>query len=138
TVPADGTMTTLNLGTGNKLYTLTPGRYTNLPTFNSGDIVMFKQASANNVGGVFYIAGGGFKSTGASILMDPTTTGGVMIYNAPQSSSNSQQVQISGNSSGTVNLSPLTSSAYAGLLMWQDRTSTVPLSISGNGNFNLK
>jgi type II secretory pathway pseudopilin PulG len=135
-VPPDGTMTVVNLGQGNKQYTLTPGRYNNLPNFSAGDVVILKQASAGN-GGIYYLDGGGLKSTGATIIMDPLTTGGVMLYNHPSSSSSNQQIQITGNASGTVSLSPLTSGPYAGILLWEDRTSTVPLSISGNGTFNL-
>jgi hypothetical protein len=130
-------MTTLSLGQGNTEYILTPGRYTNLPTFSSGDVVILKQASANNAGGIYYIDGGGFKSTGASITMDPLTTGGVMIYNAPASSADSEKIQITGNASGTVNLGPLTSGPYAGMSLWQDRNSTVPMLVEGNGNFTI-
>ncbi len=136
-VPPDGTMTVTNLGSGNKQYVLSPGRYTNLPTFNTGDVVILQQASANGNGGIFYIDGGGFKSTGATITMDPNTTGGVMIYNAPQSSSTSEKIQITGNASGTVNLSPLTSGPYAGLVLWQDRNSPVDLLVEGNGAFTI-
>jgi hypothetical protein len=136
-VPAAGQMTTTPLGSGNKKYTLTPGRYTNLPNFNSGDQVVLKQASANGVGGIYYIDGGGMKSTGANITMDPGTYGGVMIYNNPSGTSLSQQIQITGNSTGTVNLSALTDGPYAGMLLWQSRTATQQMSISGSGNFTL-
>jgi hypothetical protein len=136
-VPPDGTLTKQSLGNGNFLYTLTPGRYANLPSFQSGDQVVFEQESYNSAGGIFYIDGGGLKSTGATISMDPLTSGGIMIYNNPSSSATSQQIQITGNSSGSVSLSPLTSGPYAGLLLWQDRTSTVPLSLSGGGSFTL-
>jgi hypothetical protein len=136
-VPPDGQMTTKSLGHGNKQYTLTPGRYTNLPTFNTGDEVVLQQASVNSAGGVFYIDGGGLKSTGANITLDPDTSGGVMIYNNPASSAQSQQIQITGNSSGTVNLSALTNGPYAGLLFWQQRTATQSMSMSGGGNFTL-
>ena len=136
-VPANGQMTVTPLGSGNKKYVLSPGRYTNLPNFNSGDEVVLQQASANGAGGVFYIDGGGLKSTGANITMDPNTSGGVMIYNNPSSSSVAQQIQITGNSTGTVNLSALTAGPYAGMLLWQNRTATQPVSISGSGNFNL-
>jgi hypothetical protein len=34
-------------------------------------------------------------------------------------------------------LSPLTSGPYAGLIMFQDRTSSVGMSITGNGNFTI-
>jgi hypothetical protein len=136
-VPPAGTMTTTSLGNGNFQYVLSPGSYTNLPTFNQGDVVILQQASANNNGGIFYINGGGFKSTGANIVMDPNTTGGVMIYNEPASSSSSQKIQITGNAAGTVNLSPLTDGPYSGLMLWQDRNSSVDALIEGNGSFTV-
>jgi hypothetical protein len=135
--PADGVMTTQNIGSGNTQYTLTPGRYTNLPTFNTGDVVILQQASANNAGGVYYIDGGGLKSTGASITMDPNTTGGIMIYNNPASNAQSEKIQITGNASGTVNLSGLTSGPYTGITLWQERSSTVSMLIEGNGSFTM-
>jgi hypothetical protein len=135
--PANGTMTTTSLGSGNTQYTLTPGTYTNLPVFKPGDVVIMQQASANNAGGVYYINGGGFKSTGASITMDPSTTGGVMIYNEPASTALSEKIQITGNSAGTVNLAPLASGPYTGMALWQDRTSPVNALVEGNGNFSI-
>jgi hypothetical protein len=137
TVPPDGTMTVTSLGMGNNQYVLTPGTYTNLPTFGPGDVVILQQASANNAGGIFYINGGGFKSTGASITMDPATTGGVMIYNVPASTANSEKLQITGNPGGTVNLAPLSSGPYAGMSLWQDRNSSVPMLVEGNGSFTI-
>lgn len=135
--PANGTMDTKSIGKGNKQYTLTPGRYTNLPTFNPGDVVILKQASANGNGGVYYIDGGGFKSTGATITMDTGTTGGVMIYNHPTSTAQTEKIQITGNSSGTVSIGPLTDGPYAGMTLWQDRTSPVSMLVEGNGSFNM-
>ena len=126
-----GKMTTRNLGNGNKEYTLTPGYYNKLPNFNTGDVVILQQ------GGIYSIDGGGFKSTGATIIMDPNTSGGVMIYNNPSGSSLADQIQISGNAAGTVNLSALTDGPYAGILLWQKRTATQSLSVSGGGNFRL-
>jgi Putative Flp pilus-assembly TadE/G-like len=137
-VPPDGTMTKLSLLKGNTQYTLTPGRYTNLPTFNTGDVVILQQASANNAGGIYYIDGGGFKSTGATIIMDPLTTGGVMLYNKPASSASSQKIQITGNDSGIVQLTPLTSGPYEGMMLWQDRTSAVDVLVEGNGKFSVQ
>jgi hypothetical protein len=61
-----------------------------------------------------------------------------MLYNAPGGGSNSQGIQITGNSAGTVDLGPLTSGPYAGLLLWQARTATQTLSIAGGGNFTLE
>ena len=136
-MPLQGTMTKVALASGGTQYTLTPGTYSNLPTFTSGDVVILQQASANNANGIYYINGGGFKSTGASITMDPTTSGGVMIYNAPANTSDSQKIQITGNPSGTVNLGALTSGPYTGMALWQDRTSTVNALVEGNGNFSI-
>ncbi len=136
TMPSDGTMTKTNIGAGNKRYVLSPGRYSTLPNFNVGDEVILQQASAGN-GGIFYIDGGGFNSTGANITMDSSTSGGVMIYNNPVNSSASQGIQIQGNSAGNVNLSALTSSPYAGILFFQNRTAAETMSVSGNGSFNL-
>jgi len=135
--PPAGSMDVTNLMNGNKQYTLSPGTFRNLPVFNVGDVVIFKQASAGN-GGIYYIDGGGLKSTGASLTMDPTTSGGIMIYNKPQSQADSQKINITGNDSGKVALGPLTDGPYAGILFFQDRTSSVPLNISGNGDFNLQ
>ena len=136
-VPPDGKITTKNIGNGNKRYTLTPGRYGKLPNFNVGDQVVLQQASANDAGGIFYIDGGGLKSTGADIVMDPETTGGVMIYSNPDASSQSEVVQITGNSAGTVNLSSLSDGPYAGMLIWQRRNAGQTMSIAGGGNFRL-
>jgi hypothetical protein len=137
-VPPDGTMTTTLSALGGMKYVLTPGRYTNLPTFNAGDEVVLQQASANCAGGIFYIDGGGFHSNGANITLDPNTTGGVMLYNAPASSDSSEQVQITGNATtGTVNLSPLTSGPYAGMMLWQNRASSLDVCLTGNGSFTI-
>ena len=136
-VPGDGTITKKALGQGNMQYTLTPGRFSNLPSFQSGDVVILKQASANNNGGIFYIDGGGFTSQGATIRMDPLTSGGVMIYNAPTSNSNNQGIGITGNASGSVNMSALTSGPYAGILLFQNRTASQTMTVAGNGSFSL-
>lgn len=140
-VSSNGTMSTVSLGKGNKQYTLTPGRYTNLPQFNSGDVVIFKQASYNMsnpmTAGVYYIDGGGFKSTGASIMMDSSTTGGMMLYNNPSSTALSEKIQITGNASGTTTMSPLTDGPYSGMMLWQNRNSPVDILVEGNGNFNV-
>lgn len=133
----NGTITQVNLTQGNKMYILTPGVHTNLPSGQVGDIFVFKQASYNSVGGIYYLNGGGFNSTGATLIMDSATTGGVMIYNNPSNDSNSQGISIQGNAAGVVNLSALTSGPYAGILFWQNRTATQTLSISGNGSFSL-
>lgn len=62
-------------------------------------------------------------------------TGGVMIYNAGTGSGNT--ISISGNPSSNVTLSHRTDGPYTGLVLFQSRTSTGDLSITGNGAFNL-
>jgi hypothetical protein len=134
TAPPAGTMTKTSLGNGNFLYLLTPGSYSNLPNFSTGDVVVFQQASAGN-GGIFYLSGGGLSSQGASLQMDPTTTGGIMIYNA--GTGTNDKINITGNPSGAVNLSPLTDGPYTGLAIFQARNAPEDLQIAGNGNFTI-
>ncbi len=137
-MPAAGTITKTNNGGGSKTYTLSPGTYTNLPNFNAGDTVIFQQASANLAGGIYYLYGCGFTAmAGVTIEMDPNTSGGVMLYNEPTNSSNSQGITINGNPTSSITLSALTSGPYAGILFWQDRSATQGLNIQGNANFNL-
>jgi len=107
-----------NNSKSNKSYYLTPGRFTNLPNFGNGDLVTLKQ------GGIYYIDGGGFNMTGGTLVMDPPNlTTGIMIYIAPNGTQPSQGLNISG---GVVVISPLTSGIYAGIIVWQDRTSRFP------------
>jgi Flp pilus assembly protein TadG len=136
-VPSAGKITKTPITGGGTQYVLTPGSYTKLPNFTNGDVVILQQASANSAGGIYYLNGSGFTSNGANVIMDPNTSGGIMLYNAPTNSSNSQGISIQGNSSGTVNLSALTSSVYAGILLWQDRSSSVNMSVTGNGTFTM-
>src|SRR5262249_28915291 len=134
-VPPLGKLTTVNVtdSKGKVIghnYTLTPGRYTNLPNFVSGDTVTLEQPSASSAGGIYDLDGCGFTSTGANIQMDPSTSGGVMLYNNPTGTSNSQGIAISGGSA-TISLSALTSGPYTGILFWQSRTATQTMSITG-------
>lgn len=130
-ISTPGTISIKNLGSGSKQYTLTPGYYSKLPSFTSGDVVIFQQ------GGIYSINGGGFKSTGATIKMDPNTSGGVMIYNNPSSTAQSDVISITGNSAGSVNLSALTDGPYAGILLFQKRKATQSLSVAGGGSFTM-
>src|SRR5262249_21926363 len=86
---------------------------------------------------IYYLDGTSFTSTGANIGMDSNTSGGVMLYNNPTKGSNSQVINISGNSGGSIVLSGLTSGPYAGILMWQNRTASQTLSVTGSGTINL-
>jgi hypothetical protein len=129
-VPEDGVMTTSSLSGGTE-YKLTPGRYTNLPSFQSGDVVILQQ------GGIYYIDGGGFHSSGATVTM-AEGAGGVLIYNNPNGTSETEQIHITGHKSGSFILSGLTSGPYQGIVLWQERSSPVELLVEGNGSFNLQ
>jgi hypothetical protein len=132
--PPSGTITQVSLGGGGTQYTLTPGSYSNLPNFTSGDVVIFKQYSYNN-SGIYYLTSGGLTSTGANLIMDPSTTGGIMIYNA--GTGGNDGINITGNSSGVVNLTPLTNGPYTGLTFFQARNATEDMQIAGNGSFTI-
>jgi hypothetical protein len=115
-------------------YTLTPGSFggpsqPKLPNFKSGDTVIFQQ------GGIYYLTASGLTSNGATLTMG-SGSGGIMFYNAGTSSNDS--IHITGNSTGTVNLAGLTSGLYQGLLIYQARGATEPVSITGNGNFSME
>ncbi|HMF16000.1 MAG TPA: pilus assembly protein TadG-related protein [Gemmataceae bacterium] len=133
--PGAGTITKTSLGGGNFQYLLSPGTYYNLPNCSTGDVVIFQQASAGN-GGIFYLAAGGFNSQGATILMDPNTSGGMMLYNAGTGTNDA--IKITGNPLGTVNITPLTDGPYSGLSIFQARNAPETVNIAGNGNFNIQ
>ncbi len=133
--PPAGLMSKKAIGAGNFQYTLAPGTYYNLPNFNTGDVLLFQQASAGN-SGIFYLASGGLNSQGATIKMDSDTSGGIMIYNAGTGSSD--KINITGNPAGSVNLSPITSGTYKGMTYFQARNASQEVHIEGNGTFNIK
>src|SRR5262249_8222330 len=96
-------------GSGNFQYVPAPGSSgrnggPNMPKFQSGDQVVFQQASANSAGGIYYLYAG-IQTNGANLSMDAGTSGGIMLYNA--GTKTSDKIDITGNSSGTVNLSAL-------------------------------
>lgn len=132
--PTPGVSTRTSLGSGNYQYDLYPGSYSNLPNFSTGDVVNFHQASTGN-GGIFYLTSGGLNSQGATLQMASGESGGMMIYNA--GTGTNDKINITGNSAGTVNLSPLTSGPYSGLTIFQARNATENLQIAGNGNFTI-
>jgi hypothetical protein len=130
----DGTVKTYN-----NVYILTPGSYggpsdPKLPNFTNGDLVIFQQASAGG-GGIYYLAAGGFTSNSADLIMDPSTSGGIMIYNAGTGINDG--INIAGNPSGYVNLSGPTNGIYEGLTIFQARNAPEPVQIAGNGSFTI-
>jgi hypothetical protein len=132
-VPAAGSMLKTPLG-NNYQYDLYPGSHDNLPSFGSGDKVIFHQASSG-AGGIFYLASGGLHCQGAEVVMASGETGGLMIYNAGTDSGST--ISITGNASSSVSLSHLTDGIYTGLVLFQARTSTLDVSLTGNGSFNI-
>lgn len=78
--------------------------------------------------GVYYLNGGGLNLSGGTL-----TGSGVMIYNNPVLSTDS--ISISGTAN--VTLSPPTSGTYEGLTIFQNRTSSVQLTLAGGGTTNL-
>src|SRR5207253_20596 len=77
----------------------------------------------------------GLNSQGASLIMDPATSGGIMVYNA--GTGTNDKINITGNSDGTVNLSPLADGPYTGLVLFQARNAAEDLQIAGNGSFTI-
>jgi hypothetical protein len=105
---------------GNK--TLQPGVY-------HGGITITGQANVTMTPGVYYIDGGGFSFSGQGNLIAL----GVMIFNAPKSSSD--DIKLSGSNGGSVTMTPPTSGTYKGLTLFQERAATNEMAISGNGSF---
>ncbi|MCA1685494.1 MAG: hypothetical protein LC745_05815, partial [Planctomycetia bacterium] len=142
-----------NAGTA---YFLQPGRYDRSITYtNASDLVFFAGASAGS-GGIYYL-NGGLSANNASLVMDPRTSGGMMFYNA--GTGNSQNISISGSPTGVISLKGLdaltstwnytvtltpagggaayNSDVYEGFLIFQNRSSSQAVSITGNGNFTM-
>src|SRR5262245_51705495 len=123
-----------------RLYLVEPGMYDSknkiAPNpYNSSDMVVFRQASFGK-NGIYYLKDSGFTSTGASLLMDPDDSGGMMFYNA--GTGTSDKIDITGNSSGVVNLVGRTSGTYQGMIVFQNRSATEEVKITGNGKFNIQ
>jgi len=138
-----GTTTTTSTSTGTA-YLLTAGRYgkngTSLPNAGNGDVVLFSQQDSWGSGGIYYIDGGGWNLTSTASLQmaplaagaDATTTGGILIYNAPTSTASSEGIAING--SGMSALTALQQGRYAGILFWQDRNAPQTMSITGSNS----
>jgi hypothetical protein len=105
---------------GKTTVTLNPGLYI-------GGISIAGQANVTMNPGIYYFQGGGFSDTGQGNLVG----NGVMLYNDNSGGS----INIAGQ--GQVSLSPLTSGPYQGITIFQDRTSSATVSVTGNGNMNI-
>lgn len=109
---------------------LTSGTTILYPGIYRGGISASSTASVIMMPGVYYMDEGGFQFTGMGSLLGE----GVMIYNVPGNGA-ANGVDIS--ASGIVNLSAPTSGIYKGMLLFQQRESDVPASISGGANMTL-
>jgi len=105
----------------NGSHTLAPGVY-------HGGISISGKGSLTLLPGIYYMDGGGFSMSGQGDLY----AAGVMIFNAPQS--NSDTISITGSSSGSIYITPPTDGLYEGLTLFQDRNATPTLTVSGGGN----
>ena len=103
---------------GSETKTLNPGVY-------NGGITLSGSASVTLNPGVYYINGGGINLSSTSSI----TGNGVFIYNTGGGA-----INLSG--SGGVSLSPMMSGTYAGITMFQDRSSTTGATMSGSGTIN--
>jgi Flp pilus assembly protein TadG len=108
----------------NGIRTLSPGVY-------HGGISLSGKANVTLLPGIYYMDGGGFSVGGQANLVAI----GVMIYNDPKSTSDA--ISISGADSATVTMTPPTSGLYQGMTLFQNRTSTADLSVTGNGGFSM-
>ncbi len=105
---------------GNK--TLSPGVY-------RGGITITGQANVTMSPGVYYMDGGGFSFSGQGNLVAQ----GVMIYNDPKGPSD--KISLSGSNGGSVTMTPPTSGPYKGMTLFQERSATQDMNVSGNGSF---
>ena len=77
--------------------------------------------------GIYYLQGGGFYiSTPSDNEQDVLIGNGVMLYNAPQSSTE-DLIDFSNLNLGEIDLTAPTSGLYQGMLIFQDRSSTNPV-----------
>lgn len=101
--------------------TLNPGIYQN-------GINLSGNAQVTLNPGVYYITEGGLSVSGNVNL----TGQGVLIYNA----STTAGISLSGT--GSMTLMPTTTGTYAGITIFQNRTSTAPVSILGDGALDIR
>jgi hypothetical protein len=106
---------------GNKTENLQPGVY-------KGGISA-TGCSLNLAPGFYVMDLCGFNTRGQDLI----TRVGVLIFTAPQSTSD--KIDISGQ--GSIILSPMLTGPYQGILLFQDRTSTAPVNISGSSGVTM-
>jgi hypothetical protein len=107
---------------GDSSVTLNPGVYRGgIQITGKGDVTLNP--------GIYYMDGGGFSITGQGAL----SGNGVLIYNAPTTSGDA--INLAGQ--GSMSLTPMSTGAYQGISLFQDRTSSATISIKGNGSVSI-
>jgi uncharacterized repeat protein (TIGR01451 family) len=120
TAPAPGPVQPSGTASGNQVLSLAPG------TYNQG-ISVSGQATVMLSGGVYYLKGPLVVSGHGKVVMNPSATGGALIYLAP----GSDGVFITNY--GSVQTTAMTSGAYANVALFIDRSSTTSIDVSGHG-----
>jgi hypothetical protein len=109
---------------GNSVQTIFPGRYSRIQA--SGNCQLTMQP------GTYIVSGGGYQVSGNASVAGS----GVTIYNAgsnfPNPGGSFASIQISGN--GVLDLTPPDARPLSGILIFQARDNTKPISLTGNGN----
>jgi len=113
----------------NSQYTATSGQ-TLQPGVYKGGIKISSQPNVTFAPGIFYLEGGGLVMSGGSSSL---TANEVMIYNAPGPSGTTGTITISGG--GAVTMTPPPSGDFAGMAIFQDRTATPTITLSGGSNW---
>jgi Flp pilus assembly protein TadG len=122
--------TTLTLQSSSNYKISSGGTYTLQPGLYKGGIAISAPSGTVTLEpGIYYMQGGGFSNSGGINL----TGSGVMIYNDPAKSSD--EVDLTGN--GTLTLSPPTTGTYKGVTIFENRTATATVKITGNGGMSL-
>jgi hypothetical protein len=134
TVSKSGSVSTYNLYPG--YYPTTSSTGSKWPSsFTNNDIVIFHQATNDRgtTDGIYYL-NSGLNINGpisATMATGGSESGGIMLYNASNGSSNG--ITITGGS-GATSLSGLTSGIYQGILIFQARGATEDVKITGQGS----
>ncbi|HZL88925.1 MAG TPA: pilus assembly protein TadG-related protein [Pirellulaceae bacterium] len=106
--------------------TLQPGLYI-------GGIKINSQPNVTFAPGIYYLEGGGLTMSGGAASL---TALEVMIYNGSNSSGSTGKITLSGG--GAVKMSPPAGGDYAGMAIFQDRTATSVMTLSGGSTWDFK